>query len=104
MAQRLLTRKERPDAVFCATDLLACGFMDAARHQFSLSIPQQLCVVGFDDIEQASWSSYRLTTFSQPVTAIAREAVAWLAESGIVKGKSLTMQADLVWRDTIRGG
>jgi DNA-binding LacI/PurR family transcriptional regulator len=104
VAQRLLTRKERPDAVFCATDLLACGFMDAARHQFSLSIPQQLCVVGFDDIEQASWSSYRLTTFSQPVTTIAREAVAWLAESGIVKGKSLTMQADLVWRDTIRGG
>ena len=104
VAQRLLTRKERPDAVFCATDLLACGFMDAARHQFSLSIPQQLCVVGFDDIEQASWSSYRLTTFSQPVTAIAREAVTWLAESGIVKGKSLTMQADLVWRDTIRGG
>jgi len=104
VAQRLLTRKERPDAVFCATDLLACGFMDAARHQFSLSIPQQLCVVGFDDIEQGSWSSYRLTTFSQPVTAIAREAVAWLAESGIVKGKSLTMQADLVWRDTIRGG
>ncbi|MBB3571873.1 LacI family DNA-binding transcriptional regulator [Rhizobium sp. BK491] len=104
VAQRLLTRKERPDAVFCATDLLACGFMDAARHQFSLSIPQQLCVVGFDDIEQASWSSYRLTTFSQPVTAIAREAVTWLAESSIVKGKSLTMQADLVWRDTIRGG
>ncbi|MBB3386862.1 LacI family DNA-binding transcriptional regulator (plasmid) [Rhizobium sp. WW22] len=104
VAQRLLTRKERPDAVFCATDLLACGFMDAARHQFSLSIPQQLCVVGFDDIEQASWSSYRLTTFSQPVTAIAREAVTWLAESGIVKGKSLTMQADLVWRETIRGG
>ncbi|MDE1995815.1 MAG: LacI family DNA-binding transcriptional regulator, partial [Rhizobiaceae bacterium] len=35
LAQRLLTRTERPDAVFCATDLLACGFMDAARHQFS---------------------------------------------------------------------
>jgi DNA-binding LacI/PurR family transcriptional regulator len=104
VAQRLLTRKERPDAVFCATDLLACGFMDTARHQFSLSIPQQLCVVGFDDIEQASWSSYRLTTFSQPVTAIAREAVSWLAESGVVKGKSLTMQADLVWRETVRGG
>ncbi|WP_168879231.1 LacI family DNA-binding transcriptional regulator [Rhizobium sp. P28RR-XV] len=104
VAQRLLTRKERPDAVFCATDLLACGFMDAARHQFSLSIPQQLCVVGFDDIEQASWSSYRLTTFSQPVTVIAREAVTWLSESGVAEGRSLTLQADLVWRETIRGG
>lgn len=104
LAQRLLTRKERPDAVFCATDLLACGFMDAARHQFSLSIPQQLCVVGFDDIEQASWSSYRLTTFSQPVTAIAREAVTWLSENGVVQGKSLRLHSDLVWRDSVRGG
>ncbi|MBB3318059.1 DNA-binding LacI/PurR family transcriptional regulator [Rhizobium sp. BK176] len=31
LAQRILTRAERPDAVFCATDLLACGFMDATR-------------------------------------------------------------------------
>lgn len=104
VAQRLLTRKERPDAVFCATDLLACGFMDAARHQFSLSIPHQLCVVGFDYIEQASWSSYRLTTFSQPVAAIAREAVTWLSESGIAEGKSLTLRSDLIWRETVRGG
>ena len=65
VAQQLLTRKERPDAVFCATDLLACGFMDAARHQFSMSVPDQICVAGFDDIEQASWSSYGLTTFAQ---------------------------------------
>ncbi|WP_112795206.1 LacI family DNA-binding transcriptional regulator [Rhizobium sp. SYY.PMSO] len=104
LAQRLLTRKERPDGVFCATDLLACGFMDAARHQFSLSVPQQLCVVGFDDIEQASWSSYRLTTFSQPVTAIAREAVTWLSGSGVAQGRSLRLQPELVWRDSVRGG
>jgi len=104
VAQRLLTRKDRPDAVFCATDLVACGLMDAARHQFSLSIPQQLCVVGFDDIEQASWSSYRLTTFSQPIEAIARQAVAWLSQSGVAEGQSVTLQADLVWRDSVRGG
>ncbi|WP_267553499.1 LacI family DNA-binding transcriptional regulator [Rhizobium rhizogenes] len=104
VGQRLLTRKERPDAVFCATDLLACGLMDEARHQFRLSIPQQLCVVGFDDIEQASWSSYRLTTFSQPIVAIAREAVTWLSQSGVAEGRSLTLQADLIWRDSVRGG
>lgn len=54
--------------------------MDAARHQFLLSIPDQLCVVGFDDIEQASCSFYDLTTFAQPVVAIARQAVTWLGE------------------------
>lgn len=105
VAQQLLTRKERPDAVFCATDLLACGFMDAARHQFSLSIPDQICVAGFDDIEQASWTSYQLTTFAQPVDTIAREAVAWLVEDGVTpESRSVRLHADLVWRTSIRGG
>jgi DNA-binding LacI/PurR family transcriptional regulator len=106
VAQRLLTRVERPDAVFCATDLLACGFMDAARHQFSMSIPGQLCVVGFDDIEQASWSSYQLTTFAQPVTEIAQEAVTWLSRggSGELDGRSVKLHANLIWRASVRGG
>ncbi|WP_368516608.1 substrate-binding domain-containing protein [Rhizobium sp.] len=107
VAQRLLTRSERPDAVFCATDLLACGLMDAARHQFSLSIPDQLCVIGFDDIEQASWSSYDLTTFAQPVAAIARQAVTWLGESRSsdrLEGHSVTLHAELAWRGSVRGG
>ncbi|MBP1860159.1 LacI family DNA-binding transcriptional regulator [Rhizobium herbae] len=105
VAQQLLTRKERPDAVFCATDLLACGFMDAARHQFSMSIPDQICVAGFDDIEQASWSSYQLTTFAQPVDMIARETVSWLAGDTVQpESQSVCLHADLVWRTSIRGG
>ncbi|MDK1377628.1 MULTISPECIES: substrate-binding domain-containing protein [unclassified Sinorhizobium] len=108
LAQRLLTLSERPDAVFCATDLIACGFMDAARHQFSISIPDQLCVAGFDDIEQAAWSSYQVTTFAQPVEAIAREAVTWLgsddAEDPAARNHSVRLNADLVWRSSIRGG
>lgn len=106
LAQRLLTRAERPDAVFCATDLIGCGFMDAARHQFSMSIPEQLCVVGFDDIEQAAWSSYELTTFAQPVETIAREAVAWLSAANDTAGgvASLKLHADFIWRKSVRGG
>ncbi|HXV32094.1 MAG TPA: substrate-binding domain-containing protein [Sinorhizobium sp.] len=106
LAQRLLTRGERPDAVFCATDLIACGFMDAARHQFSIAVPDQLCIAGFDDIEQASWSSYHLTTFAQPIEAIAREAVTWLAGGSTADpdSQSARLHADLVWRSSIRGG
>jgi DNA-binding LacI/PurR family transcriptional regulator len=32
----------RPDGVFCVTDLIACGFIDAARHEFGLKIPQDI--------------------------------------------------------------
>lgn len=106
VAQQLLTRKERPDAVFCATDLLACGFMDAARHQFAMSIPDQICVAGFDDIEQASWSSYQLTTFAQPIDMIARQAVSWLVgdEPQDQQTHSVCLHADLLWRASVRGG
>jgi DNA-binding LacI/PurR family transcriptional regulator len=107
LAQRLLTMAARPDAVFCATDLVACGFMDAARHQFSISIPQHLCVAGFDDIEQASWASYDLTTFAQPVDRIAEAAVAWLtepADQAEPETQRVMLHADMVWRSSIRGG
>ncbi|MCO5731197.1 substrate-binding domain-containing protein [Rhizobium sp. SSA_523] len=103
LAQRLLTLPERPDGVFCATDLIACGFMDAARQQFAVGIPEQLCVAGFDDIEQASWTSYDLTTFAQPVEEIARQAVGWLsqAEEG---EERIQLRAELIWRSSIRAG
>ena len=105
LAQRMLTRTERPDAVFCTTDLLACGFMDAARHQFSISVPGQLCIAGFDDIEQAAWSSYDLTTFAQPISAIASRAVEWLSHPQPENGEqSIRLHAELVWRGSIRGG
>ncbi len=103
LAQRLLTRKTRPDAIFCANDLIACGVMDAARYQFKLDIPSQLCLVGFDDIEQAEWSSYNLTTFAQPVDEIAAEAVAWLAHAPS-QVRSRKLAAELVWRKSVRGG
>ncbi|MGA1832925.1 substrate-binding domain-containing protein [Rhizobium wenxiniae] len=104
LAQRLLTREVRPDAIFCANDLLACGVMDTARHQFRLEIPNDLCVVGFDDIEQASWSSYELTTFAQPVDRIAEEAVSWLAKPLYDAGLSCKLSAELNWRGSVRGG
>lgn len=104
LAQRLLTREIRPDAIFCANDLLACGLMDTARHQFKLSVPDDLCVLGFDDIEQASWSSYQLTTFAQPVDLIAQEAVSWLGQETEAEGRSCRLAAELTWRGSVRGG
>ena len=81
-AKALLPGSGRPDAAFCVTDLLACGFMDGARAEFGLSVPDELCVVGFDDIEQAGWSSYELTTFSQPSESIAERIAGLLEASG----------------------
>jgi DNA-binding LacI/PurR family transcriptional regulator len=97
----LLSGSTRPDAAFCVTDLLACGFMDAARREFGLDIPADLCVIGFDDIEQAGWASYDLTTFRQPVDAIADHIMTLIVDPAPVTSPS-RFQADPVWRRSVR--
>jgi DNA-binding LacI/PurR family transcriptional regulator len=67
-ALRLLARRPRPDAIFGANDIVALGVMDAARREFGLSIPDDLSVVGFDDIPMAAWPPYSLTTLRQPTS------------------------------------
>jgi DNA-binding LacI/PurR family transcriptional regulator len=53
------------DGLFGATDLLACGVLDGLRIDRNINVPNEMQVVGFDDIEQASWGAYDLTTIKQ---------------------------------------
>jgi LacI family transcriptional regulator len=64
--------------LFCMNDVMALGATDADRHH-GLSLPDDLWVVGFDDIDAASWTSYSLTTVRQPIRAMARAAIDLLA-------------------------
>jgi DNA-binding LacI/PurR family transcriptional regulator len=63
----------RPSAVFCVTDVLALGVLDAAR-QLGLSVPADVSVVGFDDIEEASRAVPPLTTVKQDLEGKGRVA------------------------------
>ena len=67
------------DAVFFANDILAVGAMDALRDDFGVSVPDELALAGFDDIEMAGWPHYALTTYRQPVGAIVDLSVQLLA-------------------------
>lgn len=81
-ARQLFSRSAelRPDGVFCATDVTAFGLLDAARREFGLRVPQDVRVVGFDDLPMASAGSYDLTTLHQDIPALARETVRHLME------------------------
>lgn len=65
-ALRVLKDNEPPDAIFCSSDGLALGTIDAAK-EVGIAIPDQLSVVGFDDIPMAGWNAYSLTTVRLPV-------------------------------------
>lgn len=75
-----MAKKQRPDALICANDLMAIGAMDAARNEFGLSIPDDLSIVGFDGVEPAAWPNYQLTTIRQPVRRMTEAAVNMLLE------------------------
>lgn len=50
------------DAIFAVNDVSAFGVMDALRHELRLSVPGDVMVCGFDDVNQSRWKSYNLTT------------------------------------------
>jgi DNA-binding LacI/PurR family transcriptional regulator len=66
---------DRPDAIFCASDLMALGAMEAIRHVLKLRVPEDVMVAGFDDIPAAAWPSHGLTTVRQDGPRMVAEAL-----------------------------
>lgn len=89
------------DGAFCVTDLLALGFLDAARTEMHRRIPADLSVVGFDDIPQASWKSYELTTVAQSFTALTDHVLAAL-DSDDAETRLQVVPVAMVERKTAR--
>jgi DNA-binding LacI/PurR family transcriptional regulator len=69
-ARALAALRPLPDAVLCANDLSACG-MIAGLRAAGLRVPDDVAVIGFDDIPQAAWAAFDLTTIRLPVRAMA---------------------------------
>lgn len=71
---------ERPDAVFCANDLLAVGVLQGAGILGDLRVPEDLAIVGYDDIEFAQSTVVPLTSVRQPAHEIGATAVGLLLD------------------------
>lgn len=101
-----LLERQDIDGVFCVSDLLALGFLDAARFERGRRIPEDISVIGFDDIPQAAWGAYRLTTFRQPVadlTAAVMSAIRRRTDTPLASHDMQTVPVHLVPRSTVRG-
>jgi DNA-binding LacI/PurR family transcriptional regulator len=67
--KKLLALKDQPSAVFCSNDYIALGAMKGAR-ELGLNLPSDLSIVGFDDMQTASYLVPALTTIRQPAYEI----------------------------------
>ena len=70
-ARKLLKLKNRPTAIFAASDVMALEVMDAAR-SLGIRVPEELSVIGFDDNPLSTTGSVKLTTVSQPLVEMGR--------------------------------
>lgn len=77
-ARALLAATPRPDAIFCYSDLLAMGAMRAV-FDLGMRVPDDVAIIGIDDIEEGRYSRPSLSTVSLDTPFIAREAVARIA-------------------------
>jgi len=73
--ERLRERSDRPDAVFAANDLLAVGVLQALTMLGGVRVPEDIALVGYDDIDFASATVVPLTSVRQPAEALGSTAV-----------------------------
>ena len=78
VTRELCQGPERPDAIFVGYDHMAFAVMDTLRHELGLRVPQDVSVVGYDDVPMAAWPAYGLTTIRQPVNRMVEATVAAL--------------------------
>jgi len=98
----LLSLPQPPTAIFAASDQMACGVYEAVRRR-GLRIPEDISVVGFDDLPEARWASPPLTTVRQPLAEmglLAARTVLRLARGDELESPRVELATELVVRDS----
>src|SRR5262249_28795183 len=102
-ARSAISSGKPPDFIFFASDIMAIGGIEAIRAA-GLGVPEDILVVGFDDVPSASWAAYNFTTVPQPIEAMVDNAAAALGLDTLeIKPwrKTLLLPVELIERGTV---
>jgi LacI family transcriptional regulator len=103
--RELLRLPDPPTAIVCGNDVVAFGALDAAL-SLGVRVPEDVSILGYDDIPMAAWEVFQLTTLRQPMGDMARAAVHMLAERienarEVGPGREQVFATSLVRRATV---
>lgn len=101
-AEALLALDRPPTAIFAASDQMALGVYEAARRR-GLRVPDDISVVGFDDLPESRWTSPPLTTVRQPLAEmglVAARTVLRLAQGEVIETPRIELATEFVVRDS----
>lgn len=103
-AINLLTDYKNMDSIFCGNDISAYGAIDAVR-SFGKQVPEDISVIGFDDVQVSKWSSYSLTTWKQPVDEMVENTIRILIDEIQDKNDTpeiIELDGQLVERESVK--
>ncbi len=103
-AQKILAMSDRPTAVFCASDMVSLGLISGLEAA-GVSVPRDMSVVGFDDIEMSAFAMPALTTIRQDRRGLGTTAAELLlhqiqAETPLPRNHVSMLDIELVSRDS----
>ena len=104
-ARKMFSADEIPDAVFVANDHMAFAVIEVLRGELGLRVPEDVSVVGYDDVQLSSWPSFDLTTVRQRSDEMVAETIAALMaqiEGGATKPHRVKIDGPLVVRGSAR--
>ncbi len=99
---------DAPDAIFVANDHMAFAVMDTLRSELGVKVPEQVSVVGYDDVPAASWAAYDLTTVRQPTNRMVAATLDILLEQiesenlPTARGQQVKIDGPLIIRGSTR--
>lgn len=98
----LFSRKEIPDAVFCFNDEMALGALQAAS-AMKLRVPQDVAIIGYDNIPMAAWPAFNLTTIDNPIErpiSVLLDRISARLEGGEADRAPYVLEPELIVRGT----
>ena len=104
-ARVMMSKKQLPDAIFVANDHMAFAVMDVIRSEFKLTIPDDISIVGFDNVPEAGWIAYSLTTVEQPIETMVAQTAQMLIDQmkhNQVSPERKVLKTQLVIRGSVR--
>ena len=102
--RKMFSSIDFPDAVFVANDHMAFAVMDVLRMELGLKIPEDVSVIGYDDVKISSWPSYDLTTVRQPINNMVDRTISLLVSQLEANNpaKQIEIDSELIVRSSAK--
>jgi DNA-binding LacI/PurR family transcriptional regulator len=101
-ARELIASHPDIDGIFCGDDAVAFGVLDCIRFTSGKRVPDDVSVIGFDDVPNAAWSAYDLTTIRQPLEAMVEKTLELIETDAAQGSKVHFIPGEIITRKTVR--